>query len=322
MTPDRLQVPPRASGASQILTGAPLAKRHLHQAAVREVAERPAVRRPERLLCAFGAGTADASSLSRARTKRRVPDASVAVKAIERLSGETTGAESSSRPAGSDQVNRATPMAAGSCVGIGPPQSPRDEASDHGARGERRRGRSEPRARSLDRPRPGGGFQGEGDVPRRLEALLGSLLEAAPHHPLEPGRNVRLRQLRWVLLEDRRHQLGRGLARKRPPPREHLVEHRAEGEDVGPMVGGLSPDLLGRHVADGAEHDARPGRGGDGRALGARSAGSSVGRSLARPKSRILTRPSLVTNRFSGFRSRCTIPFSCAAARPCAIWTA
>ena len=44
--------------------------------------------------------------------------------------------------------------------------------------------------------------------------------------------------------------------------------------------------------------------------------------SFARPKSRILTRPSFVTNRFSGFRSRCTIPFSCAAASPRATWIA
>ena len=37
---------------------------------------------------------------------------------------------------------------------------------------------------------------------------------------------------------------------------------------------------------------------------------------MARPKSRILTRPSFVKKMFSGFRSRWTIPFSCAAARP------
>src|SRR5438045_2885443 len=34
--------------------------------------------------------------------------------------------------------------------------------------------------------------------------------------------------------------------------------------------------------------------------------------SFARPKSRILTSPSFVTKRFSGFRSRWTIPLSCA----------
>ena len=42
----------------------------------------------------------------------------------------------------------------------------------------------------------------------------------------------------------------------------------------------------------------------------------------ASPKSRILTRPSFVRKRFSGLRSRWTIPFSCAAPRPCAIWIA
>ena len=43
---------------------------------------------------------------------------------------------------------------------------------------------------------------------------------------------------------------------------------------------------------------------------------------FASPKSRIFTRPSRVTQRFSGFMSRCTIPLSCAAARPRAIWIA
>ena len=38
--------------------------------------------------------------------------------------------------------------------------------------------------------------------------------------------------------------------------------------------------------------------------------------SLANPKSRILTCPSWVMKRFSGFRSRWTIPLACAAAKP------
>jgi len=42
----------------------------------------------------------------------------------------------------------------------------------------------------------------------------------------------------------------------------------------------------------------------------------------ARPKSRILTCPFVVTNTFSGFRSLWTSSFSWAAARPCAICTA
>jgi hypothetical protein len=48
-------------------------------------------------------------------------------------------------------------------------------------------------------------------------------------------------------------------------------------------------------------------------------AAAGDGATFASPKSRILTRPDLVTNRFSGFRSRWTMPFSCAAASPWAI---
>ena len=44
--------------------------------------------------------------------------------------------------------------------------------------------------------------------------------------------------------------------------------------------------------------------------------------SFARPKSRILTRPSVVRKRFSGFKSRWTIPFSWAVASPLAICVA
>ena len=40
--------------------------------------------------------------------------------------------------------------------------------------------------------------------------------------------------------------------------------------------------------------------------------------SLASPKSRIFSRPSFVTKRFSGFTSQWITPRSCAAARPCA----
>ena len=48
----------------------------------------------------------------------------------------------------------------------------------------------------------------------------------------------------------------------------------------------------------------------------------TAGVSFARPKSRIFTRPSLVTMRFSGLRSRCTMPPAWALARASAIWVA
>ena len=43
---------------------------------------------------------------------------------------------------------------------------------------------------------------------------------------------------------------------------------------------------------------------------------------LARPKSRTFTRPSRVTLTLAGFRSRCTMPASCAVSSASAIWRA
>ena len=163
----------------------------------------------------------------------------------------------------------------------------------------------------------------EREVARRLEPLLRVLLEAVPHDPLEPGLDVlvRRREIRRLLSQDRRHRLRRRVAAERALAREHLVEDRAEGEDVRARVRRLAlapaPATCSRSCPS-----RRPAR-------CPRSVGRSVccspsvlAISFARPKSRILTRPSFVTNRFSGFRSRWTIPFSCAAARPLAICTA
>src|SRR4030095_1451353 len=47
---------------------------------------------------------------------------------------------------------------------------------------------------------------------------------------------------------------------------------------------------------------------------------SAAAISFARPKSRILSRPSFVRNRFSGLRSRWTMPRACATASAGAIW--
>ena len=44
---------------------------------------------------------------------------------------------------------------------------------------------------------------------------------------------------------------------EQPPAGEHLVEHAAGGEDVAAAVDPLAGDLLRRHVAERAEHDAR-----------------------------------------------------------------
>ena len=75
--------------------------------------------------------------------------------------------------------------------------------------------------------------------------------------------------------EDRRHQLRRRVAAERPGPREHLVEHHAEREQIGPVIERSSLDLLRRHVRH--RPDDRPRR----RHLG-RGDGSHVGLAQSR----------------------------------------
>ena len=41
------------------------------------------------------------------------------------------------------------------------------------------------------------------------------------------------------------------------PSRQHLVQHRPEGEEIGASVERLTPRLLGRHVAHRSEHQPR-----------------------------------------------------------------
>ena len=54
-----------------------------------------------------------------------------------------------------------------------------------------------------------------------------------------------LGELGGIVLEDRRERLGVRLAGEGPAARDHLVQHHAEGEDVGAGVGGEPPHLLG-----------------------------------------------------------------------------
>ena len=111
---------------------------------------------------------------------------------------------------------------------------------------------------------PDSGLEGEREVVRRVETLLGILLDAMPHDALETRRDALVRdgKIRRFFPEDRRHRLGRRVAAERSLAREHLVEDGTEGKDVRPGVGGLAFHLLGRHVTERAHHDAglRPGR--------------------------------------------------------------
>ena len=64
-------------------------------------------------------------------------------------------------------------------------------------------------------------------------------------------------ELRRIFVENRRHRLRGRVATKRADARQQFVQNGAEGEQIRAMIDGESADLLGRHVADGAEHHTR-----------------------------------------------------------------
>ena len=110
------------------------------------------------------------------------------------------------------------------------------------------------------RGRRGGhpGRQREAKIPGALETFCRLLLEAVRNDPPELRRNLRGgRRGHRILLQHRQHRLGRALRMERPTAGQHLVEDRAESEEVGAMVDFAAPDLLRRHVTRRAEDDAR-----------------------------------------------------------------
>ena len=152
----------------------------------------------------------------------------------------------------------------------------------------------------------------------------GSFCEAAAEQRPEQGAAFRrgARSQSTLALEDRGQGVGDRLARERPPAREHLEEHAAEGPDVGPLVHRLAAGLLGAHVGGGAQDPSRGVSASQGAVPVSRSlsAGAAPRNALARPKSSTLTWPSGVTLTLAGLRSRWMMPFSWAASSPSAIW--
>ena len=237
------------------------------------------------------------------------------------------------RPSGANRAKSAKPRRKVSCLNVGcgfshngrPTSTPRATQAPAAAtpptRRSHRRRRAGATGAATDWLPDAEGLERERHVPRRLEAVLSLLLEAVADDAVEPRRHLQLRrELLRLLLQDRVQRLDRRVPVERPAARQHLVEHRPEREDVGAVVRGLAPRLLRRHVADRPQHHARPRvprQGGRSRVLALATTACS-----ARPKSRILTTPSFVTNRFSGFRSRWTTALSCAAASPCAACSA
>ena len=107
-------------------------------------------------------------------------------------------------------------------------------------------------------------------------------LEAAGEQPSRRGRS-RFGQRAPVHLgaQHPREHVAHRLAREEPPAGEHLVEHDAEGPDVGALVDGLAAGLLGRHVGGGAE-DQAGGRAGVGEGRGVRQIGGRGVRAFPR----------------------------------------
>ena len=99
------------------------------------------------------------------------------------------------------------------------------------------------------------------DIPDSLETVLAIFRETPAQEILNPrvedgwnGFPIGLH------LDDARQNLRDILARKRPLPSQHLVEHDAERKDVRAFVDRLALRLLRTHVDGGAENDTRSGR--------------------------------------------------------------
>jgi hypothetical protein len=92
-------------------------------------------------------------------------------------------------------------------------------------------------------------LQREREIVRRVEAILGPLLQATQHHLLERLGEPEAVQGQRLLPQDRRLGLHSRLAPERVPARHHLVEQDPEREDVRAVVAPPAPHLLGGHEA-------------------------------------------------------------------------
>ena len=166
-------------------------------------------------------------------------------------------------------------------------------------------------------------LEGDPRVPHVAKTVLRVALEATAQNARTAGRRRR-RQARSVDLgaQHRGERVGHGLALERLAPGEHLVQHRAERQDVAPACPrpcpapapatctppcpidhaawvALQPCSVGECVASGTERVAR--------------------QRLRQAEVEHLDRPSGVSLTLAGFRSRCTMPCSCASSSASAI---
>src|SRR6476646_9089685 len=89
----------------------------------------------------------------------------------------------------------------------------------------------------------------------RLEALVGMLTQATMDDMLQLRWRVGSDFRNWpsLIAEDCQERGKSRIARERPGPGHHLVQHHSKGEDVGAGVYFLTLGLLRRHVTDGSD---------------------------------------------------------------------
>ena len=88
-------------------------------------------------------------------------------------------------------------------------------------------------------------------------ARAGARRRIRAHGAGQAGPEVRRRRI--VACPDGRDDVVLALLIEEAPPHQHLPQHRAHGEEIGAPVEGLGVQLLRRHVAELALHDARAG---------------------------------------------------------------
>jgi hypothetical protein len=101
------------------------------------------------------------------------------------------------------------------------------------------------RRAELRQTRGGERLEGETEIVRRLESLARILLQAAPNDTLQARGHSRSLDLGWIAPEDRRDRVHGRRPREGTPAGEHLVEDRAQGEQVRARVGPQAHGLLG-----------------------------------------------------------------------------
>ena len=86
---------------------------------------------------------------------------------------------------------------------------------------------------------------GVGDI---VEPLARVFSKTAPEHVSGPPRGFGRERLRRLLVDDCSEDVGDAVSVEGLLSRQSFVEYAAEGPDVGALVDGLSPRLLGAHV--------------------------------------------------------------------------